>query len=275
MKSFTASSKWYKTIFENVSDVILVLDKKKNVFFCSSAFNKLFGYAEKEITGKHIRVIHPSDENYHAFEEKVNPVVKKFKSYRGEWDFVRKNGTTLKGEVALFAVNNGDSAPAGYIAIMKALINHKETEKSNEMKSKAFEEMNEALKILLAREVEEKKFLEMKIQSNVKDLVLPYIEKLRSTGLTAEQHTYLEIIETTIKNIFSAFLEKMTSKQYHFTPKEIQVSTLIREGKTTKQIADIMKVTRSAIGLHRHHIRNKMGLGKAKINLRSYLLSLQ
>ena len=35
-----------------------------------------------------------------------------------------------------------------------------------------------------------------------------------------------------------------------------------------------MKVTRSAIGLHRHHIR-MLGLGKAKVNLRSYLLSLQ
>ncbi len=189
--------------------------------------------------------------------------------------FCAENGTTLKREVALFAVENGDSVPAGYIAIIKARTDYKESEKENQMKSKAFEEMNEALKMLLAREAEEKKYLEGKIQSNVKELVLPYVEKLRSTGLTGEQHTYLEIIETTVKNIFSSFLQKMTSKQYHFTPKEIQVATLIREGKTTKQIADIMKVTRSAIGLHRHHIRNKMGLGKAKVNLRSYLFSLQ
>jgi len=135
--------------------------------------------------------------------------------------------------------------------------------------------MNEALKILLARGEEEKKHLEDRIQSNVKELVLPYVAKLKTTGLNIEQMTYLEIIETTIQNVFSAFLQKITSKQYHFTPKEIQVATLIREGKTTKQIADIMKVTRSAIGLHRHHIRNKLGLGKAKVNLRSYLLSMQ
>ncbi|OPY02882.1 MAG: regulatory protein [Syntrophorhabdus sp. PtaB.Bin184] len=143
------------------------------------------------------------------------------------------------------------------------------------MRIQGLEETNEALKILLARGEEDRKLVEDRIKSNVKELVLPYVEKLKLTGLTVEQQTYLEIIETTIKNVFSSFLQKITSKQYHFTPKEIQVATLIREGKTTKQIADIMKVTRSAIGLHRHHIRNKLGLGKAKVNLRSYLLSLQ
>jgi DNA-binding NarL/FixJ family response regulator len=151
----------------------------------------------------------------------------------------------------------------------------KRTDKETAMKIHALEETNEALKTLLARGEDDKKLMEDKIKSNVKELVLPYVDKLKLTGLTIEQQTYLEIIETTIKNVFSSFLQKITSKQYHFTPKEIQVATLIREGKTTKQIADIMKVTRSAIGLHRHHIRNKLGLGKAKVNLRSYLLSLQ
>ena len=151
----------------------------------------------------------------------------------------------------------------------------KKADKETAMRIHSLEETNEALKILLERGEDEKKLIEDRIKSNVKELVLPYVDKLRTTGLNIEQQTYLEIIETTIKNVFSSFLQKITSKQYHFTPKEIQVATLIREGKTTKQIADIMKVTRSAIGLHRHHIRNKLGLGKAKVNLRSYLLSLQ
>jgi DNA-binding NarL/FixJ family response regulator len=156
---------------------------------------------------------------------------------------------------------------------MKSAVKSKEKEDGTA--KKGLEEMNNVLRELLARGEEDKKLLEEKIQSNVKELVLPYLAKLKNTSLTAEQATYLEIVETTVANVFSSFLQRVTSKQYRFTPKEIQVATLIREGKTTKEIADIMKVTRSAIGLHRHHIRNKMGLGKAKVNLRSYLLSLQ
>lgn len=158
---------------------------------------------------------------------------------------------------------------------LKAVAAVKRADKDNATRIQALEETNQALKTLLERGEDEKKLVEDRIKSNVKELVIPYIEKLKGTGLSMEQETYLEIVETTVKNVFSSFLQKITSKQYHFTPKEIQVATLIREGKTTKQIADIMKVTRSAIGLHRHHIRNKLGLGKAKVNLRSYLLSLQ
>jgi DNA-binding NarL/FixJ family response regulator len=145
----------------------------------------------------------------------------------------------------------------------------------NITKTKSFEELNRALKRLLARSEEEKRQLEEKIQANVKELIFPYLDKLRNTGLTMEQLTYLEIIETTVGNVFSSFLQKVSSRRYGFTPREIQVATLIREGKKTQQIADIMKISRSAVGLHRHHIRNKLGLGKAKANLHSYLLSFQ
>ncbi|MDD5168724.1 MAG: helix-turn-helix transcriptional regulator, partial [Syntrophales bacterium] len=64
------------------------------------------------------------------------------------------------------------------------------------------------------------------------------------------------------------------SKYLSFTPKEIQVATLIKEGQTTKEIAKLMKVGKGAVDLHRHHIRNKLGLNNKKVNLRSYLSSL-
>jgi hypothetical protein len=36
----------------------------------------------------------------------------------------------------------------------------------------------------------------------------------------------------------------------------------------------MMKVGKGAVDLHRHHIRNKLGLNNKKVNLRSYLSSL-
>ena len=90
----------------------------------------------------------------------------------------------------------------------------------------------------------------------------------------AYQQVYVEIIETNLNDILSPFLLKITSKYLSFTPKEIQVATLIKEGKGTKEIARLMKVGKGAVDLHRHHIRNKLGLNNKKVNLRSYLSSL-
>ena len=52
------------------------------------------------------------------------------------------------------------------------------------------------------------------------------------------------------------------------------VDSLIREGKTTKEIAEVLNSSPGAIDFHRNNIRNKLGLKNKNANLRSYLLSL-
>ena len=114
----------------------------------------------------------------------------------------------------------------------------------------------------------------MKVIANVKELIMPYIEKLKTTPLNDTQATLVDIVEMHLNEITSPFLMKLTSTYLGFTPKEIQVASLIRDGKKTKEIARIMNVSKSAIDLHRNHIRNKLGLNNKKVNLRSYLASL-
>ncbi len=53
------------------------------------------------------------------------------------------------------------------------------------------------------------------------------------------------------------------------------MSTFIKEGRTTKEIAQLMGVATSAVDSHRDNIRKKLGLNKKKANLRSHLLSLK
>lgn len=142
------------------------------------------------------------------------------------------------------------------------------------VKSKTLEEVNIALKVLLEQREKDKNEEEDKILFNVRKLILPYIDSLRQRRLDNEQATYLDIIETNLKNIISPFAKKLSSIQESFTPLEIRVADFIREGKTAKEIARTFGVSESAINLHRQHIRNKLGLNNKKINLRTYLLTL-
>jgi len=140
--------------------------------------------------------------------------------------------------------------------------------------AQSLEELNNAMKMLLKHREDDKNEVGTKVTANVKDLILPYIEKLKATDLDTLQRILLEIIEMHLMEITSPFLTKLTSTFMGFTPKEIQVATLIRDGKRTKEIAKIMNVSKSAIDLHRNHIRAKLGLNNKKVNLRSYLTSL-
>ena len=150
----------------------------------------------------------------------------------------------------------------------------KNREKELEIKSRNLEELNTALTVLLKKREEDKNHLEERVLANVNEMVIPYMEKLKNTHLSSEQNAYLSILDSHLNDIISPFLVKMSTKYRRFTPKEIQVATLVKDGKTTKEIASLMNVCSGAIELHRNHIREKLGLTNKKMNLRSYLLSL-
>lgn len=107
--------------------------------------------------------------------------------------------------------------------------------------------------------------------SNVKDLILPYVEKLKSE-LPAEQTDTINIIETNLKEITSPIVRKMQT--LGLTPREIAVASLLKEGKTTQQIGELLDISSKAVEFHRYNIRRKLGLAHKKTNLRSYLLSI-
>jgi hypothetical protein len=77
------------------------------------------------------------------------------------------------------------------------------------MTTKPNEELNTALRVLLKKREEDKTELEEKVLSNAKDLVLPYLEKLKNTSLDANQKVYVGILESNLLDI------KPT--RYHFT----------------------------------------------------------
>ena len=141
-------------------------------------------------------------------------------------------------------------------------------------KSRMLEDANTTLRVLLKRREEDKEELEKKVLANIKKLVIPYLEMLKKSQPDNKNAACLAILESNLKNIVSPFFQKLSSKYLTLTPKEIQVASLIKEGRTSKEIAEVLNVATSSIDLHRYNIRNKFGLKDKKISLRSYLLSL-
>ena len=138
----------------------------------------------------------------------------------------------------------------------------------------SLEETNIAMKVLLKQREEDKLDLEKKVLNNVKDLVLPYVEKLKNPRLKPKDRTLVDIIDTHLQDIISPLLQRFTNAKILLTPQEMQVASLVKDGKTSKEIADVLNVSETTINFHRKNLRVKFGLTNQRTNLRSYLLSI-
>jgi len=144
-----------------------------------------------------------------------------------------------------------------------------------ETKSGYLEETNVALNILLKKRDEDKVELEEKVLLNVKEMIEPFILKLKKSRLDKRQTAIVDILESNMKDIVSSFTYRLGSKFYNFTPAEIHVANLVKQGKTTKEIAELLGLSNRTICFHRENIRKKLGLKNQKINLTSHLMTYQ
>ena len=135
-------------------------------------------------------------------------------------------------------------------------------------------EVNTALKVLLKKRDEDRKALAEKVLYNVKSLIRPYIKKMKVSGLNAKQNAYLEILESNLNEIVSPLSRKLSYDYLGFTPTEIKVATMVKQGKKAQEIAKLLGISTRTVEGYRYAIRDRLGIKGKKVNLRTYLLSI-
>jgi len=271
----------YRTILENMEEAYFELDLAGNLTFFNKATSQMLGYTPEELMGMNYRVYVPP--------ETTNKLFKIYnKIYRtgepGEtftYQIIKKDGTRRFRETSGSLKIDSSGRPIGFCSLARDVTKRKLAEEALEKKDRELEiksaslaEANTALKVLLKQREEDKVELGRNVLSNVREIIMPYITELKKSRLTASQRVCIDTIEVNLTNIISPFLRNITLKHYNLTPKELQVANLVKEGRTTKEIADFLCVSTGAIDFHRNSIRKKLGLNNKKANLRSYLLSL-
>ena len=278
-------------MLQAIGDQVNMMDKDLNIIWVNDATKKTFG---DDIVGKKCYAV------FHQRKKPCNPfpchVVRTFRT--GEVHHQETKCVNIDGQTVTYyctsnvALRESSGEPKAVIEVCQDMTEHARLERALqesrdqlerkviertrelETKTKRLEEVNTALKVLLNKRQEDKKELEENVLTNVKSLVLPYIEKMNKTRLDEQQKTFIDIIETNIDEIISPFYKKLILRYSNLTPTELNITSLIKDGNTTKQIAKILHISPKTVDTHRKNIRRKIGIENKKINLRSHLLNL-
>ncbi|MBW2653433.1 MAG: PAS domain S-box protein [Deltaproteobacteria bacterium] len=281
-KALSTSEQRYRTLVETMGDGLSEIDENQVTTYANERLCQMWGRSREEIIGK--KVVHfLDDDNKKILSQQLE---KRRKGERRPYEIVwtKKDGSELHTIMTPTPYFDSNGNFKGSFAVITNISKQKKERDLLEMmvkqrtqeledKTKSLEEVNTALRVLLRKREEDKNIKKKKMLLNVRELVIPYIERMREAPLNERQEGCLDVIESTLNDIVSPFLHKLSLEFLNLTPSEIKVANLVKFGKTTKEIAHILNLSGKTIEFYRKSIRKKIGITNKNINLHTFLAS--
>jgi PAS domain S-box-containing protein len=265
------SEEQFRTFIDRHDAVMLLIDPDSGAIVdANQAAIRFYGYSKEELYAMNIADINQlapeqvAAERQHAIMEKQNRFISPHKLANNEIRTVEVYSTpiNLEGQALLFT-------------IMHDVTEREKCEQDLKMNVEQIEELNAALKVILRQMEESREELSARIFSNIKEIILPNVDKLKKSSLSSYQRSLLQSIESNLMNISSSFLRDLKMTSYGLTPREIEIATLVKEGKSSKEMSERMGISPKTVAFHRDSLRKKLGLNNKKTNLRSHLSTIR
>ncbi|MEN6620852.1 MAG: PAS domain S-box protein [Smithella sp.] len=265
----------YRQLFDNSPAAIYRVDFKKGTFLkANDVFCQRYGCKPEEVTS-----LSPYDvlteESKKLFLERLEKMSLGIKVPETvEYEVLNKKGQRLYLQLHNKNIYDAEGNVIASDVVAHDITERKQAEEELKRFAKNLEDANTAMRVLMNRRDEDRKEIEDKLQTNIKNLVIPYLKMLNHASLDNRYKHYLNVLENNLKEVLSPFMKNILSLNKNLTPQEIQIVDLIKQGKNTKEIAGMLNASPNTIATHRNNIREKLNLRNAKVNLRSYLQSI-
>ena len=231
-----------------------------------SSKEQIIGKTEPEITGAKLASIH-EQQDQHLLKTSLTT------SYEVSCGYPDGTEHDLIVFKSLFFNNDGEIG--GIIGTNLDITERNRAQVKAELHAEELKNTNTALRVLLKQINENKTEMETRVLDNFTRLVNPYLDLLEENLAHTRQLEYIRVIQENIKKITSSFSVNLSSSYLNLSPREIQVADLVRQGRSNKDAANILSISVNAVEFHRNNLRKKLGLQNKKINLRTYLLTMQ
>jgi len=286
----------YEPLMKLIGDGVYLLNNEGRFLFVNDIILKKTGWPRKWFLKRtYLDVIHPRDRkrlrkyfNKIMREEKVPIFSVAYRTASGRILFMEINTTPIfdgQHVVGLVGISRDITARKKYEQKLKMYRDQLEKmveertaklqkygEELNNQK-KELEKKNVALQELLDQIEIRKDRINNDIATNIDKLIMPTVNKLKTNGVCSDTKC-LEILKKNLYELTSQFGRKLSSPKLNLTPREIEVCNLAKNGLSSKEIAELLRISLKTVHGHRDKIRRKLDISNKKINLVTYLQNL-
>jgi len=265
------SEKRFLYIAENALEWIWEVDPKGKYTYASPVVEKILGYKPEEIFKKYFYdLFHPEDRK--KLKKAAFAVFAKKKPFR---EFinrnVHRNGKIIWLSTSGVPIFDGKKNFLGYRGADIDITERKAIEQELRKQKRILEQKNIALGEIIQQIEVEKAKIKDDIATNVNELLLPILTKLKIKKATRK---YVDLLQYHLTELTSTFGRKITEKSVKLTSREIEICSMVKGGLTSKEISSLLNISYQTVEKHRRNIRHKIGISNKDINLTSFLHTL-
>lgn len=270
--SLQAERDFSKKIIDTAPSIICSITPDGTIQFINPAGEQLTGYSAAELLGKNWQDYFYAGKTGRSTQE----MLKKFQEddVRGYEVRLKTKDGTLR-DISWSSVKRFSEKGAFFETLILGndITEQKKAVQELEKNKKEALEANIALKVMLDQHTRTRESIEEQISIKLKELVNPYLDLLRQSTISEEQAETVNIIGAHIDSITHSFSPKAREIFLSLSPRETMIADLVRQGKTSKDISDMLKISSRTVETYRNNLRKKLGINKKKISLRTYLMT--
>jgi len=271
------SERRFALFMRHLPGLAFIKDEHGKILYINEFAEKTYGWKIKGVLGKTDFELWPQDIASRIREGDKQALTKR--KVLESIDSIERDGTTITYLSYRFPImRKGFSTWLGSVSIditkrKQAEDLLKQTAEQLQIEREALEKKNIALREILNQIEGEKNIIKQQIVTNVEQAIIPTLLRMKETSHPTQVRNF-DIMERELREIVSPFLETIKNKFAKLSPRELEVCRLIKNGMTSKEIADALKVSLLTVHKYRELIRKKLNLVNDDTNLQTYLQSL-
>lgn len=270
------------SVLDLISDMVWEIDNRFVFVYVSPKTEVMMGYRLDELIGKTPFDFMMQDEA-EKNKQHLLPIFSNRTAFSSvELVLVKKDGEEIVVEMSGVPVFDNKGSFWGYRGVQRDVMHHKRLEAANrdavieiEAKNILLQELKAALNVVLRQRDDAADEMKLTILNNLRLFVMPHLESIERGVTTERIKRLINLTKRNLAQIATQFFRRTNSLNGLLSPMETQIATMVKDGMSTKEIANILNVSVRTISSHRYNIRKKFQINDKKASLPAFLLSLE
>jgi len=268
----------YRQLVETMNDGLVVADEHDVLSYVNDSFCRMLGFSSGDLIGRPVIQLVDSAGGTTLKEQTLRRSKGERTPYEIGW--IDSEGRGIQTIVSPEPIFDDEGNFCGGFAVVTDISEQKrvqhaleERERELEAKNLSLEDLISALNVLLKKREEDRLELQRTVLNGVKEFVDPYLDNLKKSELNQEQSVLIDIIEANLSEITTPCSGESLEKYENLTASESRVARLVKIGKSSKEIANVLRLSTRTVESHRYSIRKKLGILHNGQQLRARLLA--